>query len=243
MDDVGVGRTLRALRLRAGLSQRAAAGRAGISQATWSRIERGHLEGVQLLTVRRAFAVLDARIELSPTWRGGQVDRLRDERHAAVVASMVEILGAAGWQTDAEVTYSEFGERGSIDVLAVLVPLRLVLVVEVKSEITSQEETMRRLDEKTRLAPKIVSDRHGWRPAAASRLLALESTMTNRRRVAALAPIFDRAFPLRSDAARAWVRAPAGTCSALLFVSPIQRRTQRAVRKRVPASPMHRVDR
>ena len=56
MDDVGIGRTLRALRIRARLTQRQAASRAGISQATWSRIERGHLAQVSTAMLRRAFA-------------------------------------------------------------------------------------------------------------------------------------------------------------------------------------------
>ncbi|HVA88190.1 MAG TPA: helix-turn-helix transcriptional regulator [Candidatus Saccharimonadales bacterium] len=225
MDDVGVGRTLRALRLRVHLSQTAASRRAGISQATWSRIERGHLQRVPLMTLQRAFGAVDARLDLNPSWRGGAVDRLRDEGHSALVAAVVTMLQSPGWETAVEVTYSEFGERGSIDVLAVHPTLRLALIVEVKTEITSQEQMIRRLDEKTRLAQKIVFDRHGWRPRAASRLLVLESTMTNRRRVTALAPILDGAFPLRSDAARVWLRLPSGSCSALLFVSSIHRRT------------------
>jgi transcriptional regulator with XRE-family HTH domain len=242
MDDVGVGRTLRALRLRAKLSQAAAAHRAGISQPTWSRIERGHVTDVTLGVIRRAFGAVDARLDLNPTWRGGAVDRLRDERHSAVVAAVVKMLESLGWQTAVEVTYSEFGERGSIDVLAVHPGLRLALVVEVKTEIASQEQMVRRIDEKARLAPKIVYDRYGWRPIAVSRMLVIEATMTNRRRVTALAPILDGAFPLRSDQARAWLRSPIGLCSGLIFVSPTRPRNEREAGRGHLVSATRRVD-
>jgi transcriptional regulator with XRE-family HTH domain len=130
VDDVGTGRVLRALRRRLRLSQSRAAARAGISQAAWSRLERGHLEQAALGTVRRAFAAVDARLEVDPSWRGGAVDRLRDEAHSRLVIAVVGLLERLGWQTRVEVTYSEFGERGSVDVLAVRADLRLALVVE-----------------------------------------------------------------------------------------------------------------
>ena len=225
MDDVGIGRTLRALRLRARASQAAIADRAGISQTTWSRIERGHLGQVSLTTIRGALAAVDARLELSPSWRGGAIDRLRDEGHSALVGAIVARLESLGWECAVEVTYSEFGERGSIDVLAVHAGTRIALIVEVKTSIASQEEMLRKLDEKARLGPKIVFDRLGWWPAVVSRLLVLDGTMANRRRVASLAPILDGAFPLRSDEARAWLRGPSGSCSALLFVSNSRPRT------------------
>ena len=225
VDDVGLGRTLRALRLRARRSQADAAQRAGMSQTTWSRVERGHVDEVAVGTLRRIFAAVDARIEVTPSWRGGAIDRLRDARHAALVAEVVLLLEALGWQTAVEATYSEFGERGSIDVLATRAADRVVLIVEVKSEITSLEATLRQLDPKVRLASRIVADRYGWRPAAVGRLLVVEATMTNRRRVASLRTVLDRAFPIRSVEARRWLARPSGTCSALLFVSTNRRRT------------------
>jgi transcriptional regulator with XRE-family HTH domain len=223
---VALGRTLRALRLRSHLTQRSAAHRAGVSQSTWSRVERGHLRTLPLDTVRRAFAAIDARIELTPSWRGGAIDRLRDERHAALVAATVATLESWAWQTSVETTYSEYGERGSIDVLATKRELGLALVVEVKSEITSLEATLRQLDVKVRLGTRIVATRSGWVPVGVARILVVEDTMTNRRRVQGLATVLDRAFPVRSFDARRWLRRPAGPCSALVFLSSSPRRTQ-----------------
>lgn len=171
MEDVGLGRTLRALRKRLHLSQAAAAAKARISQSAWSRIERGHFDHVAVTTLRRAFGAVDARLEMTPSWRGGAIDRLRDEGHSALVAAVVALLESMGWQTAVEVTYQEFGERGSVDVLAVHPLLQLALIVEVKTEITSQEQLMRRLDEKTRLGAKIALDRFADRgqPIAGAR--------------------------------------------------------------------------
>ena len=198
-----------------------------MSQSTWSKMERGHIEDVSLATLRRAFGVFDARVDVSASWRGGAIDRLRDERHSAVVAATVEFLEPLDWETAVEVTFSEYGERGSIDILATRQKSRFALIVEVKTELTSIEETLRRLDAKVRLAPIIVMERTGWRPSAIGRLLVLDATMTNRRRVAASATILDRAFPLRFDVARRWLRTAGADGSALLFVSSSRGRSQR----------------
>jgi hypothetical protein len=55
-----------------------------------------------------------------------------------------------------------FGERGSIDLLAWHESSRTLLVIELKTELTSVEETLRRHDSKVRLAPGIARERFGW---------------------------------------------------------------------------------
>ena len=225
MQDVEIGLALRALRLRAQLTQSQAAARAGISQATWSRIERGHLGQVTLDTLRAAFVAVEARVDINALWRGGELDRLVDERHARLEGASALLLTRNEWDPLVEVTYSEYGERGSIDVLGLRRADASALVVEDKATFNAAEETMRTMDVKTRLAAKIVFDREGWRPRHVSRLLILEATMTNRRRVASHDALLSRAFPLRGDAARAWLRRPVGSVSALLFVSSSHPRT------------------
>lgn len=225
MQDVEIGLALRALRLRARLTQAQAAARAGISQATWSRIERGHLGQVTVDTLRAAFSAVEARVDISALWRGGALDLLRDERHARLVGASAHLLARTEWDPLVEVTYSEYGERGSIDVLGLRRAQAAALVVEDKATFNSAEETLRVMDAKTRLAAKIVFEREGWRPQHVSRLLILEATMTNRRRVARHEALLGRAFPLRGDEARAWLRRPVGSVSALLFVSSSHPRT------------------
>ncbi len=99
-----------------------------------------------------------------------------------------------------EVSFNRYGERGSIDILAWHPATRIALVIEVKSEITAVEETLRRHDVKARLAPAIVYERLGERPVAVGSLLVAPDTSTTRRRIAEHGETFARAYPLRGRA-------------------------------------------
>ena len=131
-----------------------------------------------------------------------------------------------GWTTRIETTYSIFGERGSIDVFGALPAVRAVLVEEVKSELGSLEETIRKLDEKVRLVrERIAEAEFGWRPAFVGRLLVLPETTRARGRVALLDPVLRVAFPDRRPTVRAWLRAPSGGLSGVLFQPEIDRKS------------------
>ena len=134
-------------------------------------------------TIRRVFAALDADTVITIRWCGGQLDRLLDERHADITGRMAGLLRRNGWQVLTEVTFSEYGERGSIDLLAWHPATRTLLIVEVKTEIASAEEMLRRHDAKARLAPAIARDRFGQAPATVARLLVVAEGPTNRRRL------------------------------------------------------------
>ena len=150
-----------------------------------SRLERGRIAAMAVGSVREIAQALDAEVLLVVRWRGGELDRLMDEGHATLVGRAVEILQSLGWETRSEVSYSIYGERGSIDVLAWHAPTRTLLVVEVKSELISVEETLRVHDAKLRLAPRIAAERFGWQATATARLLVLPDLSTARRRVSA----------------------------------------------------------
>lgn len=218
MDDIAIGRLLRSIRTRLRLRQVDVADRARLSQQLVSMLELGALEHVSVPALRRVARAVGAEVVIGVRWRGAEVDRLRDEDHARIVASVVSRLEALGWLTATEVTYSVWGERGSIDVLAFHPATRTLLVIEVKTELVSAEETIRRLDQKVRLAPKIAAERLGWSVLATARMLAVMDTRTARRRVERHDPVFRRAFPVRGWASRTWLRSPAGTASLLLFV-------------------------
>jgi len=218
MHDTVVGRLLRALRRRRGWRQRDLAAIADLSQSQVSMLERGHLEASTLALLRRTFAALDARIELVPSWRGADLERLLDQDHARLAAVVAGRLEALGWTPVTEVTYSEYGERGSIDMLGIDVAHRACAVIEVKTAITSAEAVGRKLDEKARLAPGIVAARWGWRPASVARILVLPETMRLRRRIEA-EPALRRMLPPAASAIRAWLRTPAGPLAATWFLS------------------------
>jgi transcriptional regulator with XRE-family HTH domain len=151
MDDVRVGRILRALRRRRGWTQKELGRRAKVSQQAISLVERGRGGRLSVETIRRVFAAIDARWEPTVSWRGGDLDRLLDAEHAMLVGEISRRLVGAGWDVAVEVTYSGFGERGSIDVLGARRDEFEMVVVEVKSELTAIEATLRKLDEKVRI--------------------------------------------------------------------------------------------
>jgi transcriptional regulator with XRE-family HTH domain len=217
MDDVRVGRLLRQLRKRKRWRQVDLATAAGVSQSAVSLIERGHLSALSIRTLRGAFASVDARFEGTISWRGGLVDRLLDERHAQLVGAFATNLARDGWDVHVEVSFSQFGERGSIDILALRLSEGFALVVEVKTELTAIDETIRRLDVKDRLAPAIVFERFEWRPKTVGRLLVVLEGATSRRRVATHEGSLGRAFPDRRSTVREWLRKPSGRISGLQF--------------------------
>lgn len=192
---------------------------AGLSQQAVSLIEPGHLATLSIRTLRTAFASVDARFESMVSWRGGQVDRLLDERHSLLVGHFAEELAHLRWEVQVEITFSEYGERGSIDILAVQPASRIVLVVEIKTELTAIDDTIRRLDVKSRLAAKLAHDRLDWQPVSISRLLVVLDDSTNRRRVSRHAGSFERAFPNRGVELRQWLIVPSGRISGLCFKS------------------------
>jgi transcriptional regulator with XRE-family HTH domain len=218
VDDAQVGRALRALRARRRWRQADLAAAAGVSQTVVSRAERGHLDALALRTVRALFSAVDAGCNLSPWWRSGELDRLIDEDHAALVALAVAYLERRGWTVSVEVTFAVYGDRGSIDILATRSADRAVLVVEVKSRLLSVEELLRTLDRKVRLASRIVEEREGWRPRIVGRLVVFADDSTNRRRVSR-SVVLGTALTLRGDAVGAWLRNPLGGTSGLIFLS------------------------
>jgi transcriptional regulator with XRE-family HTH domain len=218
MDLVRFGIVIRALRRRRGWRQLDLAAAASISQDTISLIERGHGDRMSVATLMRVAGALDARVRIDIRWRGGDLDRLIDQDHAALAAEVARILELAGWAVMIEVTYSVYGEHGSIDVLAWHQASGSLLVIEIKTEVTSSEATIRKLDEKVRLAANLARERFGWAASSVSRLLVVEDSATARDRIEAGGSLFALAFPSRTVAVRRWLRAPSGRLSGLMFL-------------------------
>ncbi|MBA3876210.1 MAG: hypothetical protein C0498_04610 [Anaerolinea sp.] len=246
MDGRRIGRVVRVLRHRLCWRQLDLAGRAGLSQSLVSLIERGHIEAVAVGKLEAVLRALDADLVLLARWRGGDLDRLLDEAHARLVGVAVELLTAAGWAVEVEVTYAVDFEQGSIDILAWHSGSAALLAVEVKSELVSVEETLRRHDAKARLAARIAVERFGWRGRTVARLLVLPEGTTPRRRVARHDAVLARAYPLRSIDARAWLSAPTTAQGSLVFLpsppsnrargrsgSPTRKRVRRAVTRSI----------
>jgi len=205
---------------------------AGCSRHQVARVEHGHAGAVGWGQVRQIFEVLGARVRASVWWNGAALDRLLDERHAALVERTIATLEASGWMVQIEVTFSVYGERGSIDVLAAHAQSRALLVIEVKTALGSLEETNRMLDIKERLAARLGEERFGWVPSSTSRALVLPEDKTLRRVVARHGRTMGSAYPGRSRDVRAWLRDPRGRLSAIWFLSDARQAS--TVRRRSP---------
>lgn len=208
MDPRRFGAKLRALRTRRQLSQAGLETRCGISRSKISRIERGAIDRVPFGDIVALANALDARVEIDVSWRGASLDRLVDARHAALVGAIVRWLSAANWTCFTEVSFSIWGERGSVDVLAIH-PSGSIVVIEAKASVSDANQTLIALDRKIRLAPEIVRQR-GLPSGAIGGLLVITATTTNRRRIAANADVFRASLPASSLECRRWVRTPRG---------------------------------
>lgn len=195
VDDVRLGRIVRAVRRRRGWRQQDLAAAAGVSQPVVSRLERGHLASLTVATALRIMAALEIRAEWQVNWRGGAIDRLLDELHAALGTMLASELSAIGWRVLPEVTFMRLGERGSIDLLGMDATRQAAVSIELKSELISYEQTQRRLDAKARVAAAVIEERVGWRPRHLGVILVLDDTRSNRERVKRVEPLLRAALP------------------------------------------------
>ena len=106
MDPIRFGRSLQALRRRGGWRQQDVADRTAMSRSVVSRIERGELRGISIVTVDTVTQALGARLDLRVLWRGEGLERLLDRRHAALVDLVVRRLRRYGWQVVVEASFS-----------------------------------------------------------------------------------------------------------------------------------------
>lgn len=209
MDDRRIGRVVREVRIRRAWRQRDVADAAGVSQSLISRIESGRLGALSLNKLRAVGDVLDIRLSLDAWWRSGELDRLMDRGHAALVEHVVASLRADGWVTRVEVTFKHFGERGSADVVAWHAHERVLLIVEVKTMIGDIQATASTFERKVRITPEALLEEEGWLPVTVGRLLVIAETHANRAVVRDHAAIFDAIWPARTTATRSWLRHPA----------------------------------
>lgn len=221
MDQLRAGKSVRALRLRKAWRQEDLAGACGLSRSQVGRVERGELQGVPVDDLLAIGNALGADLDVRYRWHGEGLDRLLDEHHASLVDEIVRRLRALGWECAVEASFSIYGERGSVDVLAWHAATRTILVIEVKTVVPDAGSMLLAHDRKTRLARQIGAQR-GWDALEVARVLVVPTGSTSRRRVQALASIFDTAYPARTVAVRRWLASPAGSISGLWFVPFVQ---------------------
>lgn len=215
--DAQLGRSVRALRHRRNWTQAQLARRAKCSASTISRFERGRIGSCSVNLVRRVLEALDAWMLMKVIWRGGELDRLLDADHSTLQERWAarKHASAAGWASRTEVTYSVFGERGSIDDLSFHEQSGTLLVSELKTGIYSADATMAKLDEKVRLA-RGIARRFGWEARRVVPCLVVAEGRTNRKRIERHPAMFG-ALHCRGWNARRWLADPSDLVGGLLI--------------------------
>ncbi|MGH2385066.1 MAG: hypothetical protein ACRDGB_08475 [Candidatus Limnocylindria bacterium] len=219
MDDIAVGRLITMVRQRKAWRQDDLTTAAGVSRALVALAEAGAIDRLTVRSLRRIAAPLEIRLPFTPLWNGGEADRLRDRDHARLVDDVVSVLRRDGWEVIIEYTFSHYGERGSIDIIAWHPVSRTLLVVEVKTRIYDVQGLVAGVDRKARLAGQLLGAERGWDPHAVGRLIVMPESTANRNLVARHASTLGAAFPARSREVRAWLRRPSGDMAGLWFLS------------------------
>lgn len=207
MDLGRLGHGIRMLRRRRGWRQEDLAIAARVSRAQVSRVEVGESGSIPIGVIERLVNAVGGSLDVVVRWHGEGLDRLLDSAHAALVDRLVALLRAAAWDVAVEVSFSRYGERGSIDVLAWHPGRRALAVFEVKSVTPDMQAMLGGVDRKARLAPAVARER-GWDPAAVARILVLGDTSTNRDRLARHAATIDAALPAGTREVRRWLADP-----------------------------------
>jgi transcriptional regulator with XRE-family HTH domain len=220
MDDQRLGSAVRMVRTRRRWRQVDLAAAARLSPSTVSRIERGHFGSVSVDAIRAVAAALEIRIELLARWRAGDLDRLLNARHSALHELVARHFAEMpGWVAEPEVSFSIFGERGVIDILAWHPGRSVLLVIELKTDIADVNDLVGAVDRKRRLAERIARE-HGWDvgpDVTTSVWVIVASGRTNRRRLHVHRSMLRAAYPLDGRAIGRWLRDPVGAVRCLSF--------------------------
>lgn len=231
MRDRAVANLFRLARVRQDLRQVDVADRSGLSRSVIAKHELGQIAGASVASLRSHADALGLSLEL--TVRGSAGEVLKDEEHALLTQWVKQQLQAFGWETEPEVSFNIYGDRGRIDLLGWHPGRRVVLVDEQKTDVSDVQDVLGGLDVKERLALQIARD-HGWSAAQVGVLLVVSRTQRNVRTIDRFAGLFDKFSVRGTDAAR-WLRDPAGPAHVLIFVPPsaVGRAAWRNGRRRV----------
>jgi transcriptional regulator with XRE-family HTH domain len=192
---------------------------ADVPRSVVQAIERGQVDRVRVGDVRAVASALDATVDLSIRWRGGDLPRLVNARHAALhEAVALRYVPLPDWLYEPEVSFANYGERGIVDGLGWHALTRSLLIHEFKSELVDLSDLMGTVDRKRRLATEIVRKR-GWQPVSVSTWVVVADSRTNRRALARHEAVLRSKFPADGHAIGAWLRHPVGRLDALGFVS------------------------
>ena len=217
-----LGAIARAVRRRQGLRQSDLAAAAGVDRSTISHLESGEADRLTIGTIRRCVEPLGMRVELRATWRGAGA---RSPARRGPCRARGRVDATSGPVGMGDVARSELqplwrarphrprrlapGRRHAVDHRVQDRPRR-------RPGNCSARSMRRRGWLASWLASSICRPRRAVVP-----VLLFRESMTNRRHLATLEPLFRR-FGLRGRPAITWLRRPAAPCpSGLLIFSSV----------------------
>jgi transcriptional regulator with XRE-family HTH domain len=217
VDRIRIGKVFRAIRRDRRLRQGDIAALSGVAQQTISDIERGQFGRLSIDVYCRVAEAIGADVNLAPTWRGPKLARLLDKRHAALQNAVASELSELGWVLRIEEPFNHFGDRGSVDILGTWPVNGALLIVEIKSEIDSLEETVRTLRMKSRVVPIVQRRDSGRASGPVGAVLVLPEGSTHRDLLMRHGALISASLPARNWDVRRWLAEPAGDLRGVLF--------------------------
>ena len=151
-------------------------------------------------------------------WRGPELERLRNSRHAAMVEAVSRILLGSGWITEPEYTFRHYRERGSVDVLARHDAGRALLICEIKTRLWDLQDTLSALGRKHRLVPELLKGEGGFVAPNIGVVLFMPDMSTHRHLVQRHSATFAGALPDRQVRVRDWMADPSGPLRGIYFL-------------------------
>jgi transcriptional regulator with XRE-family HTH domain len=200
------------------LSQAELATSAGVGRDAVSRLERGLVEGLSIGTVRCVSRALGMPSLATLGWRGPEVDRLRDQRHAGLVERVGRMLVELGWRFEPEYTFNFYGERGAVDALAWHAERQTLLLGEIKTRIWDLQDLFSVLDRKRRIVPPLLERERKWRAVRVGVVLFMPERSTHRHLIERHSATFDSRLPDRQVRVRRWLAEPVGGLNGVYFL-------------------------
>ena len=193
-----IGISVADLRETLGWTQAELGRRAHVSQSFVSRVEHALLTNLTFVDATRLLAAMGARLTVgvsAPFLADRELQR--DLAHARCATYVAARLERDGWLTATEVEVGGDRSRGWIDVLAYNPDHRMMLVIEIKTEIRDLGAIERTLGWYEREAWAAVQ-RLGWRPSKAVGCLLFLATEMNEARIGDNLGAFSAGFPIRA---------------------------------------------
>jgi transcriptional regulator with XRE-family HTH domain len=179
---------VRDLRRAIAWSQRELARRAGVSQSLISAIENGRLSTLTFATAAKLLDAMGSRLIIDAT-RPFVADRERQREPVRIrcISYVARRLSRDGWDVRSEVEIGGDRARGWIDLVAYHPTARVILVIEVKTEMHDFGALERQVGWYEREV-WAAARRFGWRPVMVRSAVLALATEANETRLRQLRP-------------------------------------------------------